>query len=737
MSELNARQREAVQYIDGPLLVLAGAGSGKTRVITRKIAYLIERCAIAPRHISAVTFTNKAAREMRERAGALLKRRDASGLTVSTFHTLGLNILRKEHRLAGYKPGFSIFDAQDSESLLKELQRRQDTADEALGRQQWQISGWKNDLLSPEQALAGAGGGADVATARLYAEYQRSLRAYNALDFDDLIVQPVRLLREHPEALERWQGRIRYLLVDEYQDTNQGQYELVRLLVGVRGALTVVGDDDQSIYAWRGARPENLARLRVDFPRLKLIKLEQNYRSTGRILRAANRLIANNPHVFEKRLWSELGPGDPIRVIECRNEDQEAERVVSEILHQRLTRDGRWGDYAILYRGNHQSRIFEKALREQRVPYALSGGTSFFARAEIKDLMAYLRLLANPADDAAFLRIVNTPRREIGPGTLEKLGEYAGRRGAPLLQASTELGLGQVLSPRAAEHLSEFARWVDEHARAAERGDPVQTFRSLLHDIHYQDWLRESAATAKAAQRQWENCEELHRLARGPATRAAPGKAPGRDGQPSHAHEHARAARRGGRRRPGAPDDPACGQGAGVSPRLPGRGRGGSAAPPHQHRGRQYRGGAPARLRGHHPGPDQPDADPGRHPQTLRRGTRLPTEPLPGGSAAGRPAVERRRAGDAARRAPRARLGPSRPDAQPAGRRLKAAWRGRLPPGQAEASPACAGTGRTRLFALTDHVVDGRGHFVVAQIGGAALGRHHTRLALESVQGVG
>jgi ATP-dependent DNA helicase Rep len=329
------------------------------------------------------------------------------------------------------------------------------------------------------------------------------------VDFDDLILEPVRLLRAHPEALERWQNRVRYLLVDEYQDTNESQYELVRLLVGIRGALTVVGDDDQSIYAWRGARPENLARLREDFPTLKLIKLEQNYRSTGHILRAANRLIANNPHVFEKRLWSELGPGDPIRIMECRDEQHEAERVVAEILHHRLTRDGRWGDYAILYRGNHQARAFEKALRTQRVPYYLSGGTSFFARAEIKDVMAYLRLLVNPEDDAAFLRIVNTPRREIGPSTLEKLGGYAGQRGIGLLEASRELGMAQHLSPRAAERVAEFAHWVEQHARRAEGGEPLETVRSLLRDIDYPAWLHETAPSDKAAERRWENVQDL------------------------------------------------------------------------------------------------------------------------------------------------------------------------------------------------------------------------------------
>ncbi|MGD8310612.1 MAG: DNA helicase Rep [Chromatiales bacterium] len=509
MSELNPRQLEAVRYIDGPLLVLAGAGSGKTRVITRKIAHLIDRCGIPARHIAAVTFTNKAAREMRERAGALMRRKDATGLSVSTFHTLGLGMLRQEHRLAGYKPGFSIFDAQDAEGLIKELLRRQDAADDGAARAQWRISAWKNAMLTPEQALAGAEDGAAVAAARLYGEYQRHLRAYNAVDFDDLILEPVRLLRADPEVLERWQGRIRYLLVDEYQDTNESQYELVRLLVGVRGALTVVGDDDQSIYAWRGARPENLARLQDDFPRLKLIKLEQNYRSTGHILRAANRLIANNPHVFEKRLWSELGPGDAIRVMECRNEEHEAERVVTEILHHRHTRGGRWGDYAILYRGNHQARVFEKALRTQKVPYYLSGGTSFFARAEIKDCMAYLRLLVNPADDAAFLRIVNTPRREIGPSTLERLGGYASTRGVGLLEACRELGLAQHLSARAADRVGEFARWVERHARDAERGEPVECVRALLRDIDYQGWLRETAPSERAAERRWENVQDL------------------------------------------------------------------------------------------------------------------------------------------------------------------------------------------------------------------------------------
>jgi ATP-dependent DNA helicase Rep len=337
MSSLNPPQRAAVRYLDGPLLVLAGAGSGKTRVITRKIAHLIEQGGLEPRHITAVTFTNKAAREMRARVTELLQGKNSRGLNISTFHTLGLSILRREHKLLGLKAGFSLFDDQDSNGLARELLRQESDADGQASAMLWRISDWKNAMVSPQQAQRLAADELEQRAARLYEHYQRALRAYNAVDFDDLILLPVQLLREHPQALEQWQNRIRHLLVDEYQDTNLSQYELVKLLVGVRQGLTVVGDDDQSIYAWRGARPENLNQLKQDFPRLKVIKLEQNYRSTGRILKAANQLIANNPHVFEKRLWSELGPGDPIRILTCKNETDEAEKVVSEIIHQRLS----------------------------------------------------------------------------------------------------------------------------------------------------------------------------------------------------------------------------------------------------------------------------------------------------------------------------------------------------------------------------------------------------------------
>jgi ATP-dependent DNA helicase Rep len=509
MHDLNPRQREAVRYLDGPLLVLAGAGSGKTRVITAKIAHLVEQAGVAARHITAVTFTNKAAREMKQRVGRLLGSEAGRGLSISTFHTLGLNILRRELVAAGLRRGFTILDEQDVEQLLRELTKRNEADRDTLQRARWRIAAWKNGLVEPETAMAQTEDDLDVYYAALYGAYQRAVRAYNAVDFDDLIMLPVKLLGTDPALRERWQNRIRYLLVDEYQDTNGAQYALVRLLVGVRAALTVVGDDDQSIYAWRGARPENLARLRDDFPGLRVIKLEQNYRSTGRILRAANTLIANNEHLFEKRLWSELGPGDALRVITCRDEDDEAERVVSEIIHQRFNSGAPYSSFAILYRGNHQARPFEKALRTQNIPYFLSGGASFFARSEIKDVMAYLRLIANPDDDSALLRVINTPRREIGSGTLEALAGYAAERGCNLFAAINELGLDQRLKARSLSRLREFSAWLGGLNRSAESRTPVETVRQLLGDIGYRDWLDQTSGNEKAAGRRWDNVEEL------------------------------------------------------------------------------------------------------------------------------------------------------------------------------------------------------------------------------------
>ena len=418
--KLNPRQTEAVKYVSGPCLVLAGAGSGKTRVITNKIAYLVQQCDYKARNIAALTFTNKAAREMKERVGQTLSRQESKGLMVSTFHTLGLNIVRRECKYLGLKANFSLFDDQDQMALLKELTEEELDGDKDLLKQlQSTISNWKNDMLSPVDAAGRAQTERDQLFAHCYEMYQRQMKAYNALDFDDLILMPVLLLRDNQDVRQRWQNRIRYLLVDEYQDTNTSQYLFVKLLVGERARFTVVGDDDQSIYSWRGAQPENLALLNKDFPNLKVVKLEQNYRSTSRILRTANILIANNSHLFEKALFSAIPDGAMIKVLTAKNEEHEAEKVVGELIAHRFMNNTAYKDYAILYRGNHQSRLFEKALMQNRIPYKISGGTSFFSRVEIKDMMAYLRVLTNPDDDNAFLRIVNTPRREIGPVTLE------------------------------------------------------------------------------------------------------------------------------------------------------------------------------------------------------------------------------------------------------------------------------------------------------------------------------
>ncbi|ANF25435.1 DNA helicase Rep [Stutzerimonas stutzeri] len=499
MSRLNPRQQEAVNYVGGPMLVLAGAGSGKTSVITRKIAYLIQQCGIRAQYIVAVTFTNKAAREMKERVSSLLRGGEGRGLTVSTFHNLGLNIIRKEYAKLGYKPGFSIFDEGDIKALLTDIMQKEYAGDDGVDEIKGYIGSWKNDLIIPEEALANARNPKEQTAAIVYTHYQRTLKAYNAVDFDDLIMQPVKLFQNHPEVLEKWRNKVRYMLVDEYQDTNASQYLLVKLLVQERAHFTVVGDDDQSIYAWRGARPENLMQLKDDFPSLKVVMLEQNYRSTSRILKCANVLIANNPHAFEKQLWSEMGHGDAIRVIRCRNEEAEAERVAMEILTLHLKTQRPYSDFAILYRGNYQAKLIELKLQHHQIPYRLSGGTSFFARQEVKDLMSYFRLLVNPDDDNAFLRVINVPRREIGSTTLEKLGNYATARKISMYTACDEMGLGEHLDSRFTDRLSRFKRYMDNLRMQCAQNDPIAALRSMVMDIDYETWVRGQTSSDKAA----------------------------------------------------------------------------------------------------------------------------------------------------------------------------------------------------------------------------------------------
>jgi ATP-dependent DNA helicase Rep len=506
LSDLNPQQREAVKYLDGPLLVLAGAGSGKTRVITRKIAYLVNSCGIEARHIAAITFTNKAAREMRERVGELLPGKAGHGLTVSTFHSLGLHILRAEARRLGYKPRFSILDAADANGILSDILKNPDKS--SLRQAASILSNWKNALLNPAEALAAAEDEAERQVAVAYQAYQDTLRAYQAMDFDDLIRLPVELFRQHPEALSTWQGRLRYLLVDEYQDTNGAQYELMKLLAGPMGRFTAVGDDDQAIYAWRGADVENLRRLGQDWPRLKIIPLTQNYRSSQRILKAANSVIRNNPRLHEKNLWSELGLGDHIEIVQCRDDRHEAESVALRISAHKFEHRTHFSDYAVLYRGNHQARLVEEALREHKIPYQLSGGQSFFDRAEIKDLTAYLRLIANQDDDPAFIRAATTPRRGIGAGTLEKLGEHAGRRQVSLFEAALEEGFQAQMPARQLEPLVEFCDFINRLAFRADKEPAGRLLEELLAAIHYEEWLYNNEDD-RAAKNKWENVRDF------------------------------------------------------------------------------------------------------------------------------------------------------------------------------------------------------------------------------------
>jgi ATP-dependent DNA helicase Rep len=487
---LNAAQRDAVRYDAAPLLVLAGAGSGKTRVITAKIAHLVER-GVDPAKIVAITFTNKAAREMRERAQSALRNGPhpaaAAAIAVSTFHAYGLSIVRAEARALGLKPSFSIFDPADAEPIVAELAA---TADRARARSiQWQISQWKNALVAPAAALRAADGDDALVAARVYASYADALGAYQAVDFDDLIVMPVALFERDAGARERWQARCAHVLIDEYQDTNPAQYRLFRHLVGDATPFTAVGDDDQAIYGWRGATLDNLAALPRDYPQLRVIKLEQNYRSTMRILRCANALIGNNPKLFDKRLWTELAHGEPLRVSPAADEEAEAERVVGRLLAHRFEHRTAWSDYAVLYRGNHQARVFETALRAQSVPYEISGGQSMFERTEIKDIVAYLRLIANEDDDPAFVRALAAPKRGVGQTTLRHLGAAAQAANASLFAAVFDPAVAASVPARQRVALEEFCALINGIRHRAEREPASRLLDELVHRIGYLDWL--------------------------------------------------------------------------------------------------------------------------------------------------------------------------------------------------------------------------------------------------------
>ncbi len=503
---LNIAQLDAVNHLGGPCLVLAGAGSGKTRVITHKIGRLIQ-AGLAANRIAAITFTNKAAAEMRERARQLVGKA-AKDVLICTFHSLGVRLLREDGKALGLKSQFSILDTDDITSILKDCGG---SADSATARQwQWTISGWKGAGLNAEQALAQAKDENERVIALVMARYQERLTAYQSVDFDDLIALPLKLLRDFPEVREKWQQKLGHVLVDEYQDTNATQYELLKLLVGERGRFTAVGDDDQSIYGWRGATLDNLKKLPQDYPELRVIKLEQNYRSTSAILRAANNVIGPNPKLFPKTLWSELGEGEPVRVSACDHEEHEAERAVARIQGLRANhKHTAFKDFAVLYRANHQARALETALRRAQIPYKVSGGQSFFERAEIKDLCAWLRLLVNNNDDPAFLRTITTPKRGIGHQTLAQLGAFATQYKLSLFESLFSHSLAAAVNARALAGLHEFGRYLNdlEHRARQTRGfEAAKVFLSdWLKDIGYEQYLSDSEDSEKAAAARWGN----------------------------------------------------------------------------------------------------------------------------------------------------------------------------------------------------------------------------------------
>lgn len=506
LAALNPPQREAAKYLDGPLLVLAGAGSGKTRVITHKIAYLIGECGYKPGSIAAITFTNKAAREMQERAAKLTQGVNTKGLIVTTFHSMGLRMLREDATFAELKPAFSILDSADAMGIISEILKTTDKQE--IRRAVSRISLWKNELKSPAAALATAEDDNARAYAKIYDRYDATLRAYQAVDFDDLIRLPAELLDTHAELREKWQNRLRHILVDEYQDTNVAQYRLLQKLTGVRAAFTAVGDDDQAIYGWRGASADNLRQLREDYPHLHVVKLEQNYRSTVRILKAANSLIANNPKLFEKRLWSDLGVGDAIQVMPTRDDEHEAESVVMRLLSHKFQHRTEWRDYAILYRGNYQARVFEQALRNEKVPYQLSGGQSFFDRAEIKDVIAYLRLIANSDDDPAFIRAVTTPKRGVGSATLEKLGQVAATLHVSLFEAAFSAAAAAQIGERHLAPLVEFCNFINRFEERVAREPAGELLDELLKTIEYEVYLFDQD-DQRAATTKWNNVLEF------------------------------------------------------------------------------------------------------------------------------------------------------------------------------------------------------------------------------------
>jgi DNA helicase-2/ATP-dependent DNA helicase PcrA len=520
LAALNPQQRAAVCHGSGPLLLLAGAGSGKTRVITVRIAYLLRQRLAAAAEILAVTFTNKAAREMQERVADLVGREAARAMTISTFHSLCVRILREEIERLGYKRNFTIYASADQVRLVRDLldelchgERRFDAE-----RIIWLISDAKNRLQGPESFVAKAGDDYAQMAARVYPRYQQRLKACNAVDFDDLLLLAVRLLREHPEVLTLFQERYRFILVDEYQDTNAAQLQLLRLLAEKHRNLCVVGDDDQSIYGWRGADPANILAFDKTFPGTTVIKLEQNYRSTGNILAAANAVIQNNAQRHGKALWSAGGAGTLIDYLRCNDEEEEARTVAACIQAERFKGERSWSDFAILYRTNAQSRAFEEALRYEKIPYVLIGGQQFFDRKEVKDVLAYLRILVNPRDEVNLLRILNFPRRGIGETSADRLIRASVALQRPLWEVLKQPPQGEELGEKVLGALRDFVALLERYRlRFRQSGRLADTLRALLVELQMeaeirrmaQDPLRRKNDEASKAERRIDNLHEV------------------------------------------------------------------------------------------------------------------------------------------------------------------------------------------------------------------------------------
>jgi DNA helicase II / ATP-dependent DNA helicase PcrA len=512
LTRLNPEQLAAVKHTEGPLLVLAGAGSGKTGVITYRIAHMILNLQVPPDRILAVTFTNKAAKEMKERVEHLVGRKHCKGIVLSTFHSLGVRVLKRDIQCLGYKKNFSIYSTADQVGLVRQIVREVNTDNKKYDAEAiiWRISGAKNKLIPPDRFVPNPSDDIDKMAALVYPRYQSALKAYNAIDFDDIIMLTAELLQHHPKVLKHWQERFSYLMVDEYQDTNSSQYLLVNLLAAGCGNLCVVGDDDQSIYGWRGADVGNILDFEKDFKGCRTIKLEQNYRSTGNILDAANHVISNNKVRKAKKLWTASGTGPLIDLCIVQDDEEEATSVVERIQLERYKKDSPYSNFAILYRTNAQSRAFEEQLRFEDIPYVLVGGTQFFERKEVKDTISYLRVIANPMDEVALLRIINFPKRGIGDGTVIRINQWSLEHEIPLFEALGRVGEIEGITEVIRDKVQAFHDLlIDAGERFAGEGEIAEKGKDLFDRLGIEAEIYRTIDDPKVARRKVENVEQV------------------------------------------------------------------------------------------------------------------------------------------------------------------------------------------------------------------------------------